>query len=135
MEEILFKGKRIDNHKWVYGSYDTQNNSHFITYKLNSMDYYDAKIFPKTICQFTGLIDKNNVKIFSDDLRRDENGLIFRIYSVPGGFAIKNGPWISNISDFIQTDILIMQGLTDPQTQSWICNATRAAGNIHDDKE
>ena len=68
--EILFRGKRVDNGEWVEGYYSpvnipiTGNMGHFI----NVGGYRAVEIDPETVSQFTGLCDKNDVKIFEGDI-------------------------------------------------------------------
>lgn len=92
----------------------------------------EFEVIPESVGEFTGLTDKNGVKIFSDDLLKDGEGDIFRIYQIDGGFCIKSSVWKTDINDFDFTDILIAASLTDAQMQSYILESCEIVGNIHD---
>ena len=67
MREILFKAKRVDNGKWVVGNLiSASDGRRAISETSGNWELYTC--FPKTICQFTGLYDKNGKRIWKNDI-------------------------------------------------------------------
>lgn len=79
MREILFKAKSTDNGEWVEGLLIIMFGQHHIQkWRSENIAY---SIDPKTICQYTGLTDKNGKRIWENDILRYS-------YEYPGS------PWL-----------------------------------------
>ena len=141
--EILFRGKRKDNGEWICGDLlqDVESGIcaivSYVNLGGNIHDLSESCIFaviPEIVGQYTGLTDKNGVKIFEGDIVKGTAysatriGVIVWIDEISGfGVRYVNAP---NPTAWENSSILrcVSLGKTDEF-------AAEVIGNIHDNPE
>lgn len=132
MREILFRGKRRDDGRWVYGylvklpcpiHVGDSSPWHIIVPPVDPDDNGGRyNVDPDTVGQYTGLTDKNGQRIFEGDILRyiNEDGESHYITVV-----------------FEECAFLIEdEGITDPDLlTSYGCLGPEVFGNIHDNPD
>lgn len=128
--EILFRGQCCTDGKWVEGYLGIevpdelviQQFSYDEYFKSDCIDQYSVK--PETIGQYTGLIDKNGVKIFEGDIVSGhlddlfpEDESKYKVVWDDYGWHIKNSTGM------------------DTFEKNWAKQYFEVIGNIHDNPE
>jgi hypothetical protein len=81
--EYLFRGLRSDGKGWVYGDLMggslifPQTNKSITDQGVDINDFLGVEVLPSTVGMWTGLTDKNKVKVFGGDRVIDNMGRIF----------------------------------------------------------
>ena len=132
--EILFRG--FDGTKWYYGDleYNRKDDvARIHTYNEDGSYCRQHTVYPDTVGQFTGLVDKNGVKIFEGDIvkhpyidpifrdlveSKDGDGVTSEVVFHDGAFCVKY-----DINDFIYLDSFTRHGHVE------------VVSNIHDNSE
>lgn len=90
MREILFKAKRVDDGEWVYGNFvktlcDDGEYHYCIT---NGIVGEWVEVIPLTVCQYINRLDKNNKKVFTNDILKDEQGKVYKVAETADGWKL-----------------------------------------------
>lgn len=125
MREILFKAKRKDNGKWVEGDAIHEPIGMSIRHEKNGMSVR-VPVDPDTICQYTGLTDKNGRKIW-------ENDICDRKEKYPEIVTYNKGDWQLDYSYVFGKGI--HHNACNLGFYACERNCVNVIGNIFDDKE
>lgn len=140
--EILFKAKRKDNGKWVEGYYCKLNETtycfsedyerhpvpthHYILQETMTdwglpNRFLQFEINPDTLCEYTGLVDKNGEKIWENDIcdtfENDSKEMLRNIVKFEDGcFKVLKKHYLSmNLDCYEKSDLKVVGNIFDNQ--------------------
>ena len=99
-DRYLFRAKRIDNGEFVIGNYQRRfdllgNEEHYIFFSKSHNAWEYAEVDPSTICQCTGLKDRNRKLIWENDIVfvTDDDGNSGQVDTGVGEVDFLEGLW------------------------------------------
>lgn len=151
MREILFKAKRLDNGEWVEGYYckwkqirrticiAEEKIVDCIIVWMSDGSMLRYEIDPDTLCQYTGLTDKNGKRIWENDILRGYQ-YPYRYDGNDNYFA--EVTWFENCSAFgiytFKNPKSNVCGISEGNTEfmeNWNSEDWEVIGNIFDNAE
>ena len=157
IREVIFRGKRTDNGKWECGDLLSPNEFNaipHIVYIAYLNEYGDigeisTPVIPETVGQYTGLTDKNGVRIFEGDIFKFDDEVWESSYTSCGteydSFAVENYGVVGFDEDMARFDFIkykfsensVEADLHENHTidfSEFVCEL-EVIGNIHDNPE
>lgn len=137
MREILFRGKKVADGKWVEGFYhnvltlESPASVRMVRHHHIYTQDFDFFVESQTVGQFTGLCDKNGKKGFTDDIVKAKSNvtgkcgiycLVFDETRLHYGFRTTRHGYFYNLDEMLEEE------LGD-------CIEFEIIGNIHDNPE
>lgn len=123
MRTIKFRGKIKASGKWMYGDITRLYEDEFM-----QIDISDWDVFPETIGQFTGIVDRNCVEIYEGD--------IIQTYDSKGKPILHEVYYLESEARFA-TKLIGYENLNEGSlTQKWINELDfEVIGNVFDNNE
>ena len=79
-DRYLFKAKRLDTHDWILGFLSMHKTGKYFIRPIGGSASSSEEVEKNTICQCTGLKDKNGKLIWENDIVRDRYGNFYKAF-------------------------------------------------------
>lgn len=120
MREILFKARRKDNGEWVEGyycrSFRWTGDENPVASIQEADCYYFREVDSETICQYTGLTNKNGSKIWENDIvtiPREDERFVIRWSVEKAAFAIESDTLCCDFDNYWGTELKVIGNVFD----------------------
>lgn len=122
MRTIKFRGKRLDNKAWVFGSYsdfliagENEPQPCIIYTHPDKIGNMIIAVDPKTISQFTGLTDKNGTEIYEGDIILCKEKYIYTVEWICVGFNMRGKSYggVTSLKSFLRIEKEVIGNIHD----------------------
>lgn len=132
MIEIEFKAKRLHINEWVFGSLYVRTVDNIVKYYIiENVNRPWRRVTPETVCQWTGLFDKNKTKLYDGDKFQYRKHDGYFLDDFVGVVKYKNGSFGFTVIGEASTGYFVPFSKFDELHEDFL-NHIEIIGNIHD---